>query len=65
MPAAVVDSTLETLMPLLERDDMVIDGGNSYYHDDLRRAAELKPRASVIWTSGPAAGSGERSGATA
>jgi 6-phosphogluconate dehydrogenase len=44
VPAAVVDPTLKTLMPVLERDDVVIDGGNSYYHDDIRRAAELKPR---------------------
>jgi 6-phosphogluconate dehydrogenase len=44
VPAAVVDPTLKTLAPLLERDDVVIDGGNSYYHDDLRRAAELKPK---------------------
>jgi 6-phosphogluconate dehydrogenase len=44
VPAAVVDPTLKTLVPLLERDDVVIDGGNSYYHDDLRRAAELKPK---------------------
>ena len=43
VPAAVVDPTLKTLTPLLERDDVVIDGGNSYYHDDIRRAAELKP----------------------
>jgi 6-phosphogluconate dehydrogenase len=42
VPAAVVDSTLKTLIPFLERDDVVIDGGNSYYHDDLRRSAELK-----------------------
>ena len=42
VPAAVVDSTLKTLVPLLERDDVVIDGGNSYYHDDIRRAAELE-----------------------
>jgi len=42
VPAAVVDPTLKTLIPLLERDDVVIDGGNSYYHDDIRRAAELK-----------------------
>jgi 6-phosphogluconate dehydrogenase len=39
-----VDPTLKTLVPLLERDDVVIDGGNSYYHDDIRRAAELKPK---------------------
>ena len=44
VPAAVVDPTLATLVPLLERDDVVIDGGNSYYHDDIRRAAELKPK---------------------
>ena len=42
VPAAVVDPTLKTLLPLLERDDAVIDGGNSYYRDDIRRAAELK-----------------------
>src|SRR5690606_466115 len=44
VPAAVVDQTLKDLTPLLERDDVVIDGGNSYYHDDLRRATELTPR---------------------
>lgn len=44
LPAAVVDPTLDKLLPLLERDDAVIDGGNSYYHDDIRRAAALKPR---------------------
>jgi 6-phosphogluconate dehydrogenase len=44
VPAAVVDPMLKTLIPLLERDDAVIDGGNSYYHDDIRRAAELKPK---------------------
>ena len=43
-PAAVVDPTLKALVPLLERDDMIIDGGNSYYRDDIRRAAELKPK---------------------
>jgi 6-phosphogluconate dehydrogenase len=41
IPAGVVDSTIETLLPLLEPDDILIDGGNSYYVDDLRRAAEL------------------------
>ena len=41
VPAAVVDSTLNSLVPLLEPDDAVIDGGNSYYHDDIRRGAEL------------------------
>ncbi|MFZ1932621.1 MAG: decarboxylating 6-phosphogluconate dehydrogenase [Thermoguttaceae bacterium] len=44
VPAAVVDPTLSALVPLLERDDALIDGGNSFYRDDLRRAAELKPK---------------------
>ena len=44
VPAAVVDTMLEQLVPLLQADDVVIDGGNSYYHDDIRRAAELKPK---------------------
>ena len=44
VPAAVVDPTLKTLIPLLDRDDVVIDGGNSFYQDDIRRAAELKPK---------------------
>ncbi len=44
VPAAAVDSTLKTLIPLLERDDVIIDGGNSYYQDDIRRTAELKPK---------------------
>jgi 6-phosphogluconate dehydrogenase len=43
VPAAVVDATLKALIPLLEPDDVVIDGGNSYYHDDISRAAALKP----------------------
>jgi 6-phosphogluconate dehydrogenase len=41
VPAAVVESTLEQLVPLLSKDDIVIDGGNSYYHDDIRRAKDL------------------------
>jgi 6-phosphogluconate dehydrogenase len=44
VPAAVVDPTIETLIPFLEADDVIIDGGNSYYHDDIRRATELKPK---------------------
>ncbi|HEV2646410.1 MAG TPA: decarboxylating 6-phosphogluconate dehydrogenase [Acidobacteriaceae bacterium] len=44
VPAGVVDETLEKLVPLLEKDDIVIDGGNSYYHDDIRRYKELKPK---------------------
>ena len=41
VPAAVVDRTLAELQPLLAPGDVVIDGGNSYYVDDLRRAKEL------------------------
>ncbi len=43
VPAASVDATLNDLIPLLDADDVVIDGGNSYYHDDIRRAKELQP----------------------
>jgi 6-phosphogluconate dehydrogenase len=41
VPAGVVGPTLDQLVPLLEPGDMVIDGGNSYYRDDIRRAKEL------------------------
>ena len=44
VPAGVVDSMINTLVPLLERDDIVIDGGNSYYRDDIRRASDLERR---------------------
>jgi 6-phosphogluconate dehydrogenase len=42
VPAGIVDQTLAELRPLLEADDVVIDGGNSYYRDDITRAADLK-----------------------
>jgi 6-phosphogluconate dehydrogenase len=42
VPAAIVDVTLASLAPHLEKDDIVIDGGNSYYIDDTRRAKELE-----------------------
>lgn len=41
VPAAAVDGLLDQLTPLLQPGDTVIDGGNSHYHDDLRRAAAL------------------------
>ncbi len=44
LPAAIVDQELAAIVPLLEEGDIVIDGGNSYYHDDIRRAEELKPK---------------------
>ena len=44
VPAALVDGLITRIAPLLEPGDTLIDGGNSYYRDDLRRAAELKIR---------------------
>jgi 6-phosphogluconate dehydrogenase len=44
VPAAVVDTTIAELLPHLESGDVLIDGGNSYYVDDLRRAGELAPK---------------------
>ena len=41
VPAAVVDDTIKDLLPLLDKGDILIDGGNSYYVDDIRRAKEL------------------------
>ncbi|MBK1646441.1 6-phosphogluconate dehydrogenase (decarboxylating) [Thiocapsa imhoffii] len=44
VPAAVVDETIDALLPHLESDDILIDGGNSYYVDDIRRAKALSER---------------------
>jgi 6-phosphogluconate dehydrogenase len=44
VPAAVVDQSIADLQPLLEAGDILIDGGNSYYVDDIRRAKELAPK---------------------
>ncbi len=44
VPAGVVDSSIAELLPLLEPDDILIDGGNSYYIDDIRRAKELRAK---------------------
>ncbi|MFY1675732.1 MULTISPECIES: phosphogluconate dehydrogenase (NAD(+)-dependent, decarboxylating) [unclassified Streptomyces] len=43
LPAAVVGSTLERLAPLLSEEDVVVDGGNSFYRDDMTRARHLAP----------------------
>ncbi|WP_313920485.1 phosphogluconate dehydrogenase (NAD(+)-dependent, decarboxylating) [Tahibacter sp.] len=59
VPAAVVDRALGDLVPLLDAGDIVIDGGNSYYRDDLRRGAELAARGIHyldVGTSGGVAG---------
>src|SRR5919109_1046854 len=44
VPAAVVDQTIADLLPSLEPGDILIDGGNSYYVDDIRRAKDLAPK---------------------
>ena len=44
VPAAVVDASINELVPLLDKDDILIDGGNSHYVDDIRRARELAPK---------------------
>jgi 6-phosphogluconate dehydrogenase len=44
VPAAAVDETIAALLPLLEPEDILIDGGNSYYVDDIRRAKDLAPQ---------------------
>ena len=59
VPAAVVDQVLAQFVPLLVAGDVVVDGGNSYYRDDMRRAADLKSRAIHyldVGTSGGVAG---------
>jgi 6-phosphogluconate dehydrogenase len=44
VPAAFVEPTIEQLSALVDREDILIDGGNSFYQDDLRRAASLAPK---------------------
>src|ERR1700740_1091507 len=44
VPAAVVDQTIADLLPHLEAGDILIDGGNSYYIDDIQRAKDLAPK---------------------
>jgi len=44
LPAAVVDATIEALLPLLARGDVLIDGGTSHYKEDIRRALVLEPQ---------------------
>ena len=59
VPAAAVDQTLAKFAPILEEGDIVVDGGNSYYRDDIRRSAELKRRGIHhvdVGTSGGVAG---------
>src|SRR5690554_406396 len=44
VPAGFVQETVDQLLELVDADDTIIDGGNSYYHDDIRRAAQCKAK---------------------
>lgn len=56
VPAASVDATLETLVPLLDKGDIIVDGGNSYYRDDIRRADMLEKHGIHYVDSGTSGG---------
>ncbi len=56
VPAAVVDKTLDGLVKFLQAEDVIIDGGNSYYHDDLHRSAHLKPKGIYYLDAGTSGG---------
>src|SRR5499427_5793316 len=56
VPAAVVDKAIADLLPLLEAGDILIDGGNSYYVDDIRRAKELATKKIHYVDSGTSGG---------
>jgi 6-phosphogluconate dehydrogenase len=56
VPAASVDSTIASLAPHLESGDMIVDGGNSYYVDDIRRAGELGAKGIAYVDAGTSGG---------
>jgi 6-phosphogluconate dehydrogenase len=56
VPAAAVEETIASLAPLLERGDIVIDGGNSHYVEDIRRARELAARGIIYLDVGTSGG---------
>ncbi len=56
VPAAAVDATIASLVPSLEAGDIVIDGGNSYYVDDIRRARELEAKGIAYVDAGTSGG---------
>jgi 6-phosphogluconate dehydrogenase len=67
VPAAVVDKSIADLVPLLEKGDILIDGGNSYYVDDIRRAKELASKGihyADVGTSGGVGASSRRGSST-
>lgn len=65
IPAKAVDSVMQKLMPLLEKGDIVIDGGNSYFEDSVRRHGELKKKGIYFLDCGTSGGTeGARHGAS-
>jgi 6-phosphogluconate dehydrogenase len=56
VPAAAVDALLQTLIPVLKSGDILIDGGNSHYADDMRREQELKPHGVLYLDVGTSGG---------
>ncbi len=66
VPVGAVDDTLAGLLPHLDRGDILIDGGNSYYVDDIQaRKGDAPKAASIMSMSAPAAASGDWSAAIA
>ena len=65
VPAAFTEDTIFKLADLVGDKDVLIDGGNSYYRDDISRAETSSRAGSTTSTSGPAAGSTGSSAATA
>ena len=61
----ITERAVAELATLLEPGDTVIDGGNTRYHDDIRRAQELASEGSTTWTSARAAASSDSSAASA
>ena len=58
VPAAAVDKTVADLLPSARPGDTIIDGGNSYYVDDIRRSRNCRRKGSTMSTSAPAAACG-------
>ena len=65
VPAGIVDQMIGEFQGRLDKGDILIDGGNSYYIDDIRRAEQLRPQASTTSTAEPAAACGGWNGAIA
>ena len=65
VPAGLVDQEIAALGPLVARDDVIIDGGNSHFKDDVRRARELKERGIHYLDVGTSGGVWDSSAATA